>query len=206
MPPEQKLSLDDLQRINETLHLKSPDELRLIHEALLANLPPQVQELFRQNVASAANRPPRPRLTEISAPALRALHGEALDLAIYEYVAERVHGADDPCTALSRLPRGLQVCYLSFVLEVEVMNGGLDQFFDNPSGEFSSLIAPALRELDAIEAAQMFEQVLSIVSKNPAEPDLDKIDHAFARLAEQFPARRAEYVRKHEDQFLTGAH
>jgi len=202
MHPNQKLSLDDLKAINEGLHLQSPAEQRLVLETLLANLPPQVEELFRQNMAAAASRPPRPRLTEISAPALRALNGEDLDLAIHEYVAERVDSADDLCKALTLLPRGLQVCYLSFVLEVEVMNGGLGQFFDNPSVELSALIAPALRELGALEAARLFEQALSIVSDDPANPGLDEVGHAFVPLAEQFPSLRADYVRKHEDQFL----
>jgi hypothetical protein len=85
------------------------------------------------------------------------------------------------------------------------MNGGLDQFFDNPSAEWSALIAPALRELGAIEAARLFERARSIVSDSPAEAELDELGDAFVPLAEQFPSLRAGYVRKHEDQFLTGA-
>jgi len=203
MHPDQKLSLDDLKAINKTLHLKSPEELRRVLETLMANLPPEAEERFRQNMAAAANRPPRPRLTEISAPALRALSGEDLDFAIYEYVAVRVDGMDDPCAALALLPRGLQVCYLSFVLEVEVMNGGLDQFFGNPSGALSTLMAPALRDLGAADAAHLFEQAWAIESATPGEADLGGIGHAFVPLAQQLPSLRADYVRKHEDQFLT---
>jgi hypothetical protein len=83
------------------------------------------------------------------------------------------------------------------------MNGGLDQFFDNPSGELSALIAPALRELGAMDAARLFEHAASIESGNPGEADLDDLTRVFVPLAEQFPSLRAEYVRKHEERFLT---
>jgi hypothetical protein len=36
MHPHHKLSLDDLQRINKTIHLKSPEEQRLVLETLMA--------------------------------------------------------------------------------------------------------------------------------------------------------------------------
>ena len=201
MPPEQNMSLDELQALSGTLHLQSPDELRQSMERLMANLPPEVQAVFRQHAADAAARAPRPRLCDLSAAELRALGGEELDSVVYDYVSEQVDKSDDPVAALLALPRGLQVFYLSFIVEVEVMNGGLDQFFSNPSGAMAKLVAPALRDLGAHEAAALFERAMSVASDEAA---LDRLNAPFVALAQAFPALRAGYVTAHEAQFLPG--
>lgn len=221
MDPEERLSLEELQRMCENMHMLSPEELRQVHQQLLATLPPETQEVFREIEASAIARPPRPVLTDISASALLALNGEDLDLALYDYVAGKLD-MDAPEAALRELPRGLQVCYMSFVVEAEVMNGGLSQFFWNSSGELAAMIAPALRELGAHEAAGLFEKALFVAeqeapmrarlkaentwqsfSASHEETRLDQFDQPLAELAERFPMLRAAFIRDNQDRFTS---
>jgi hypothetical protein len=204
-----------------TQQKQSPDELRAEYEKLLATLPPETQKLFRENEEKAKTRPPRARLSEISSASLKSLVGEELDMAVYEYVETCLGGADDPKLALRSLPRGLQIFYLSFIVEVEVMNGGFNQFFWNSSAEWAGLLAPALRELQATEAADIFDQALAITrsetaasakfkaeatleafSTSYAETKLNKFDDAFSGWAEKFPLLRAKLLRDHEEIFL----
>jgi hypothetical protein len=222
MKTKQELSLDELKEINKTIDRQSPEELRGTLEKLLASLPKEAQENFRKMQAEAALRPPRPRLTEITSASLKALEREDLDLAVYEYVATRIYDTNNPRTALLMMPRGLQVFYLTFLVEAEVMNGGFNQFFWNPSSEMGDLIAPALRELHADEAAVIFEQALRVsnlehqtrtkhkedrsldaFSKSYEETNLNKFDSGFAALAEKFPALRVKFIRTNEQQFLS---
>jgi hypothetical protein len=201
---------------------QSPDELKAEYEKLLATMPPEVQKIFRENEEKAKNQPPRPRLAEISSASLKSLAGEDLDLAVYDYVETRLSGANDRKLALLSLPRGLQIFYLSFVIEAEVMNGGFNQFFWNSSAEMAELVAPALRDLQANEAARIFDEALAVAhsevaatakfkskgtldafSKSYAETNLTKFDTSFCNWAEKFPLLRANLLRDHEEIFLT---
>lgn len=204
-----------------TQQKQSLDELRAEYEKLLATLPPETQKLFRENEEKARTRPPRARLCEISSTSLKSLVDEELDLAVYEYVETRLSGADDPKLALRSLPRGLQIFYLSFIVEVEVMNGGFNQFFWNSSAEWAELLAPALRELQATEAADIFDQALTLAraetasrtkfkaegtldafSRSYTETNVNKFDEVFSSLAEKFPLLRAKLLRDHEEIFV----
>ncbi|MRW84767.1 DUF4375 domain-containing protein [Pseudoduganella sp. FT26W] len=217
-----KMSLDELMEVSNNLHTKSPAELLAIQEELFASLPPEVREAFAKMKTEADARPPRPTLTEISAEALSVLSGEDLDLAVYEYVERQLSNSTDRLAALRLLPRGLQLFYLSFIVEVEVMNGGLHQFFWNLSFDMAELIVPALRELQAREAADIFEQaVIVAVEESPtyrerkkgdgfaayaesnAKSELSKFNDEFCSCAEKFRTLRATFLQSHEEQFLS---
>lgn len=222
MNQQKKMSLDELMEVSSNLHTKSPAELLAIQEKLLASLPPEVREAFAQMTAEADARPPRPTLTEISSEALSALSGEDLDLAVYEYVERQLSASRNRPATLGLLPRGLQLFYLSFIIEAEVMNGGLHQFFWNPSSEMAGLIGPALRELQASEAADLFDQAVIIAdeeistcgehkkekmleaySVSNAKSKLRQFDDEFCSYAEEFRALRTVFIQSHEEQFLS---
>lgn len=220
MDPKQELTLEALRELIETMHLQSPDALRAIHDRLLAAITPEAQENFRTLQEQAQARPQRPRLQNLSAAGLRALHGEELDQAVFEFVAEKLDDTDSARAKLLDLPRALQVFYLSFVLEVEVLNGGLGQFFWNSCAAWSDLMAPALCELGAPEAADIFEQAWRVArdaasstgasedrsweafAEYSDQTDLDTFDAPLVALVERFPSLRETLVRAHEEQFL----
>ncbi|NVD70929.1 DUF4375 domain-containing protein [Duganella sp. BJB1802] len=217
--PEQPLTLEELKAMNMDMHKKSPAELQAILERTLASLPKEAQENIRRIQAEAAARPPRPELTEISDVSLSSLTSEDLDLAVYRYITNKLAKADNQRTALLALPRGLQVFYLSFIVEAEVMNGGLHQFFWN-AADLADLVAPALRELDAMEASKLFEQAALIghdeqvmrsefrndgwdeYSASNQASKLGKLDKSFCTQAEKFRTMRAAYLKSHEAQLV----
>jgi hypothetical protein len=221
MATRKPLSLDELQAMNANMHTQSQEQLLATMETMLSSMDPELEERFRNLMAQAKARPPKPRLAEITSASLRSLSGEDLDGAIYDYVATRLADAADSRAALVALPRGLQVFYLSFIVEAEVLNGGLDQFFYNPWSDMADLVAPALRELRADEAADLFEHACGIAADLPpllefnedgtakdvvesqAERALAQLDKRFCPLAGQFPMLRAEFIKKREEVFLS---
>lgn len=193
-------------------------------DKLLASLPPDVREQFLQHEIDARSRPAKPRLTDLSPHSLRSQSGDDLDQALAAHVEHALAEVADRPAGLLALPRGLQLCYLSFLVEAEAMNGGLHQFFWNPSGEFAALVAPALRELGAIDAAALFEQAIEVAhSEAPrrqrlhaegsweafalasSESFLRTFDQAFCELAQEFPTLRAALVRDREAMFSSPA-
>lgn len=214
MNPDESKELQDLLAISGNMHNMSMDELRAAQQKLMALLPPETQEVFRQQEAMAKAAPPRPRLTEITAASLEALSGEDLDFAVIDYIDTQLSAVADYREGMRLLPRTLQVFYLSFIVESEVMNGGFKQFFWNPSGILAEMVAPALRELQASGAADIFEKAqvvataegamveredesLEAFSQSYENTGLNQFDKAFARLADGFPALRAGLIRNY---------
>lgn len=177
--------------------------------------------MFRRLEAEAEAKPAHPELTTITSDALRALSGQDLDQAICQYVEKSLAEADNDRSALLQLPRGLQVFYLSFILELEVMNGGVNQFFWNSSSQMADLVPAALRELGSPAAAKIFEEAQLVANIEAThrtsfkeegtleafmdsynETALSSFDDPLCALAENFPSLRATYVRVHADLFL----
>ena len=67
------------------------------------------------------------------------------------------------------LPEFLRHFYTAWLLEAEVMNGGLEQYFWNPSGKFAVEAAEALQTLGLIDLAEIFKA--AIVAQMDAEPE-----------------------------------
>jgi hypothetical protein len=196
----------------------SPEEAKRKYEEALAALPPEVQETFRM---LAANARPRPCIDSLDKSTVRGLAPEDVEIAVVEFVDRQIQSSEDRCNAVLSLTRGLQVFYLSFIVEAEVMNGGFNQFFWNSSSEYAELIAPALRELGASEAAEIFEQALAVAnaeiettaefrrsstleafSASYEHTRLNEFDSRFCKLAEQFPALRLAIIHTNEPTFF----
>ena len=193
----------------------SPEEAKRKYEEGLAALPPEVQETFRMLAAGAR---PLPRIEVLDESTLNALPPEDLEIAVVEFVGRQLASATDRQKAILSMPRGLQVFYLSFIVEAEVMNGGFNQFFWNPSSEYAELIAPALRELGDPEAANIFEQALALAnaeigstakvrtieafSESYGSTQLNEFDEPFCKRADQFPNKRLAIVRTNEPPFF----
>ena len=191
----------------------TPEEAKQKYEEILAGLSPELREVFLRLQAEAK---PRPKLECLSASTLNSLESEDLDTAIVDYVERQISQSEDRHARLFELPRGLQVFYLSFLVEAEVMNGGFNQFFWNSSGEFAEAVAPALRQLGAGEAAEIFERAFAVAkieaekaTLNPAPRTLEAFstsyettqlngfDVAFCEHALHFPSLRLHLARHH---------
>lgn len=187
---------------------------------LMAALSREVNDTFHQLASESENQPApaHPELATLAAQVLRALRKDDGGQAIYHAVARHLADAGMQAKALLQLPRGLQVFYLSFMLELEVLNGGMHQFFWNSSDELACLIPVALRELGAQQAAQIVEQARLVASEEAVMADgshtlaaflrssgdtsLSRFDPQLRVLVLQFPALRAAYLRAHPYLFL----
>lgn len=61
------------------------------------------------------------------------------------------------------LPKHLQVTYLTVVLENQVLNGGLHQYFVNAYGQFAKETIDALIEIGAFKKSNLLDKALNIV-------------------------------------------
>ncbi|CAN5326311.1 hypothetical protein BH11PSE10_BH11PSE10_21380 [soil metagenome] len=167
-----------------------------------------------------ANAKPRPRLDSISWEELNRLDDDDREVAVIEWVGRHLESTGDELKSLELLPRGLQIFYLSFVVEAEVMNGGFNQFFWNSSSRYAPLIEPALGELGAAQASLIFREAWAVaISENAGRPEseelsletfsasyqnnrLNDFDAEFCALAMQFPVLRRHVVDANEPTFF----
>lgn len=195
----------------------SIEEMQAVAEQhLMATLSREVNDTFRQLAQEAPPATANPALAALASDVLRALRKEDAAPAIYHAVARYLAGSGDEADALLRLPRGLQVFYLSSILELELLNGGAHQFFWNTSDQMTCLIPVALRELGAHQAAQLFEEARLIACaeaddrgvslddflKSSAKTSLARFDPPLCAQAQRFPALRAAYLRAHQYLFM----
>jgi hypothetical protein len=114
------------------------------------------------------------------------------------------------------MTREEQNVYLVHVLEGEVENGGLDQFFSNSSGNCALRTAEALKELGLVAELAAFRRALALFPEGTPSEDRstrftqlevlgsrreewDKLDKNFEGLS-GYPV--ADYVRKHASAFV----
>jgi hypothetical protein len=115
-------------------------------EEALTPLPPEVQARVRELAAAAR---PRPWVESLEREVVVRLPVEELDVAVFDFIHRNISGSPSKKRALLSLPRGVQVFYLSLLVESETLNGGLNQFFRNTTVQYGELIPAALRELGA---------------------------------------------------------
>lgn len=193
-------------------------EATLQWENYLKTLTPEARaELEAQQRKTQA----RPKITILTPDLLRSFPVEHLDTALIEYINGKLSPYHYTRSELQQLPRGLQVFYLSFIVEAEVMNGGLNQFFWNSSSEYAELVSPALRDLEATAAADLFEQAFSVAKhdapriaefKSIRTPQafsdsyknnpLNELDEPFSKLASDFSRLRLRYTQRHVENFF----
>lgn len=194
------------------------EEAEQLWQSILAAMPPEASAEFE---AIQAKERARPRIENLTPDLLRTFPDEYLDASLIEHISVRLRNSDFEKTALLALPRGLQVLYISYVVESEVMNGGLNQFFWNSSSQYAELVSSALRELEAPAAAALFEQALSVAtqdiprisalrkqrtleafSNSYKNNPLNALDEPFSKMALGFSALRLQYARRHADRFF----
>jgi hypothetical protein len=90
--------------------------------------------------------------------AIAELSDEAVEQAIVDIVAARIRQSDGPAIdSVMALPVGYRVVYATWVLEVEVANGGFLQYFYNSRGHFIDEAADGLELLEAMEHLAIFD-------------------------------------------------
>ncbi len=80
---------------------------------------------------------PDERFRELTRDLLDALANDQLADAIVQHVLLRTSGdSSDRLSIVRAMPAGVRAIYTTWLVDAEVCNGGFNQFFWNPSGEF----------------------------------------------------------------------
>ena len=206
MDPIYKMSHEELQKKITEYESKMPPELKQ-----------KLDELAKQAAAL-------PRPTKLDSATLRSIKDEDLDHAISWYVSEKLYGkAKSENATLDAEPRGVRVFYMTWLVEVEVANGGFNQYFWNSSSAWATQTPDALAEIGAAEAAELLRGAIALAAKEApmreklkAHPSvlqgfsesykhskLEEYDAAFGKVAVDLQKRRANYVRSHEELFVS---
>ena len=132
--------------------------------------------------------------TKIQNP-LRLSDGE-LDAAVFHHALHRLgsHFADreEKRQAFERLPPGLQRMLATTVVQMEIRNGGLHQFFWNPSGDYAPEACEAFASFGATSHSDLIKQAISIFQGERDQQQQFKADGTLEAFAEVGPAFRPE--------------
>jgi hypothetical protein len=70
------------------------------------------------------------------------------------------------------LPLDLRLVYLIVILQDQVFNGGLDQYFVNGYGQFAPETIECLRYIKANNKADILQKAFSLINSNNYSPDI----------------------------------
>ena len=136
-------------------------------------------------------------------------------IALCDQTSQKCQDGDN----MSALNAPERVFYITQLLEMEVNNGGFDQFFFNSSGNFSNEVVAAFTEIGAYRTAEICKKALTALGKAvPADRDervkmlnaaaskkveklLSECDDAFYDYADDLNALNYAYVMKHKEFF-----
>jgi hypothetical protein len=94
---------------------------------------------------------------------LASLSADDVGSAIVQHVALRIEraGEDGRDAVIRALPHGTQAIYTTWLVDVEVNNGGFNQFFFNPYGELAGLALAGYELLGAEDYAAVMRAAIA---------------------------------------------
>jgi hypothetical protein len=109
---------------------------------------------------------PPPKLLRVTPDAIAAIDDGEIESSLIHYVFDHRTSGEAELEAISDLPEALQAWYIAFVVDAEVLNGGFNQLFFNPSGELTPA-APAAFEFMAMpKAAALISRALELLDQH----------------------------------------
>ena len=162
---------------------------------------------------------PDPRFRVLTPELLEALATDEIGDAIVHHVA--IHMGRNPARApetLRAMPAGVQAIYTTWLVDAEVNNGGFNQFFFNPSGQYAgdALVgyellgaedyaavmraAIAIREIERERMAPFYEaETVEALSESYAHTELEDADQRYYALGDRIYDLWAQLVRERPD-------
>jgi hypothetical protein len=165
---------------------------------------------------------PDPRFRDLTPAVLAEISADAVGDAIVQHVAFSVaeHGEDARDDVVRGLPAGTQAIYTTWLVDVEVLNGGFNQFFFNPYGQFAGLALAGYELLGAEEHAAVMRSAiatheaeretmahyyeagtLKAFSESYRHTELDGVDQRYYALGDQIYDTWAKFVRARPELF-----
>ena len=158
---------------------------------------------------------PPPKLEHISAETLARIPDDVVEYSLIEYVVDHSLPSGSPVDAVAHFPDALRSWYIAFIVDAEILNGGFNQLFFNPSGalapdapaafvalgipEAGALVQRALDLLEAyspaLEQAQKQGTVEAFASTYLEQP-FSELDNQYSVKEEQWREARIRFVRE----------
>jgi len=95
---------------------------------------------------------------------------EAFQKAILGFNDQILSNHENWFNHVINLPEKLQVVYTIGVLNQQVLNGGFEQYFFNPYGQFAYLTVQNLKLIDAYAIENLLDKAIIMVNKENLEP------------------------------------
>lgn len=166
---------------------------------------------------------PSPKYPVLTAEILERVPDDQLESAVLDHIYSKIGGDYEHAhRVVLSLPKGFQVVYATWWVEAEVNNGGFNQYFWNPSGEFQNealagykligalehekLVAEAVKLNKEIQAAQEKYKragTLKAFSESYKENPLNELDDRFYDLKEDATALRIKFIRQNKELFVS---
>ena len=161
-----------------------------------------------------------PKLESVSPDALAAVSDDELEYALSAYVADRIADAGGKFDTIERLPPKLLTWYIAYIIDVEVLNGGFNQLFFNPTGQYASEGPSVFDEIGLPEARTIMTEALELLerhapsleaaaeegtleafAKTYLDQPFDELDSRYAVKEEVWRLARIRYVRANASTF-----
>lgn len=159
---------------------------------------------------------PPPKLSSLSPAVVAAVSDDELESAVVGYVLDHILDTDREAESLSALPPALRAWYVAFVVDAEVLNGGFNQLFFNPSATLAPAAPTAFAQLGIPAAGDLVSRALALLESHaPAleaaheagtvdafmETYLDQpfsaLDGEYAAAEEEWRLARIRFLRQH---------
>lgn len=147
---------------------------------------------------------------------------ETIQYHISNAIGKKSNSGED----LSKLNDYEKVFLVMDELDMEVNNGGFDQFFDNTDGHYNDILVSSAEAIKAYDIAKICRKALAIYAKNvdaesviekrayhdsmeymqiykydPIFPDLNKCDDAFYASEDYITGLSVQYAKENKEQF-----
>ncbi|HVM72932.1 MAG TPA: DMP19 family protein [Anaerolineales bacterium] len=160
---------------------------------------------------------------ELTPEILATIPDNNLEQAIVDYIGAKLIDYRNTLAYVSNMPSGFQIIYSTWILESEVNNGGFNQFFINPSGQFTEMALMSLKRLNATKHYALLEKAIAIHTQEKESyplkklysrktlkafvtsykySSLDKCDKEFYKHGDGLSKLRVQYIRENPSDFI----
>src|SRR5687767_7442338 len=112
---------------------------------------------------------------ELSVEILAAIPDDKIELVILDYIDTKISDYRVRFDAISSMSEGFQMVHSTTTLETQVNNGGFNQFFYNPSGQYAEMALRSLKLIGAIEYYEVLQKAIETYMKEKENPELQNL-------------------------------
>lgn len=185
-----------------------------------------LHKIFQKKASAASNETDNMRSSLDSAYAFQGDIWEQEDRIIQYHISNALNEKSNYGEEFSKLNEYEKVFLVMDELDMEVNNGGFDQFFDNTDGHYNDILVSSAEAIKAYDIAKICRKALAIYAKNvdaesviekrayhdsmeymqiykydPIFPDLNKCDDAFYASEDSITGLSVQYAKENKEQF-----